>query len=74
MKNHRTIPCEENAKRFEYYFKPSDYIHNITKVMDFERENNDSACAKKHGFPKARIPREGDESFDLHLQESERSQ
>ena len=66
MKKHRTIPCEEGAKRFEYYFKPSDYIHNITKVMDFERENNESACAEKHGFPKPRIGRDEDESFDLH--------
>jgi len=72
MKKHRTIPCEEGSKRFEYYFKPEDYIHNINKVMDFERVNNDSACAEKHGFPMPRIPRwlpgstDLDESFDLH--------
>jgi hypothetical protein len=45
--------------------------------MDFERENNDSACAEIYSFPKPRIMREDvdkikgtrtlDESFDLHI-------
>jgi hypothetical protein len=74
MKKHVTIPCEEGAKRFEYYFRPNDYIHNMNKVMDFERENNDSACAEKHGFPKPRIGRRGDADFDLHLMSSPREE